>query len=364
MKIICFSLLVTLLASSFDTFAQLSDSTFYPYVLPAWGQKVQDQGMANQLQFPFGVNINYVNAYADIGITEFELLFGDLDLTGIINPETLNFKDVNATTNGINFRADAWILPFMNVYGLFSTVKGGTNVALQPTWHDATGEIILQLPEFSSEVKFDAIAYGAGTTLIFGWGSYFSSIDLNYSRTKTELLKEQVGYLTLSARLGYRFLLSKTNKNLFVAPYLGIMYRDLVGAKGSSGKIGMDEVFPGLDDTFNTLVDDKVAQNQVIIDDPSTPIAERIKLQAQNQALRSIQDGVNNSGIFSTEINYFIKKELLQNITFQCGFNLQLNRNWMLRGEYGLSDSQRFLMTGLQYRFGIRKKSAYNAFNY
>ncbi len=329
----------------------------YPYVLPVWGQKVQERGMADQMQLPFGLNVNYVNAFVDLKITEFQLLVGDTDLSGIINSETLNFQEVNGTTNGANFRADAWILPFLNIYTLFSVVKGGTIVSLQPTWKDDTGEIMLQLPEFSSEVEFDALAYGVGTTLVFGWHRYFSSIDLNYSRTDTDLLKEQLGYLTLSARLGHSFRLSKRRKDIFIAPYLGMMYRDFVGADGSSGQINLNEVFPDLDATFNQKVEDKIAANQELIDNPTTPPGQKIKLQAQNQALTTIQERVNDSGVFRTSFNYFIRKELIQSITFQFGFNFQLNKHWMLRGEYGVADSQRFLMTGLQYRFGIKKRS-------
>lgn len=346
-----------LFIASLSSFAQLRDTTIYPYVLPIWGQKAQDRGMADQLQLPFGVNLNYINAFIDMEITEFKLLFGNADVSGIINTNTLNFQEVSATTNGINLRADAWVLPFMNVYVMASSVTGGTNVTLQPTWKDAEGETILQLPQFSSEVSFDARAYGIGTTMVFGWNGYFSSIDANYSRTDTELLQEQVGYLSMSARVGYRFMLSKRNKDFFIAPYVGTMYRNFVGPRGSSGTIGLDEVFPDADATFNTRVDDKIAENQAVIDDPNTTLTERVKLQAQNQALHSIQDGVNNSGLFTTDIDYYIKKDLIQTVTFQFGFNLQLSKNWMLRGEYGVADSQRFLMTGLQYRFGVVKSS-------
>ena len=320
------------------------------------GQKVQDRGMADQLQLPFGVNLNYVNSYMDLEITEFGLSLGDRDLSSIVNLETLNFQQVSATTNGINLRADAWVLPFMNIYGLFSSVTGGTQVSLQPTWKDATGEVILQLPEFSSNVGFNALTYGFGATLIFGWNNYFLSTDFNYSRTDTELLKKQVGYGTLSARAGYRIKLSNTNKDFFVAPYLGVMYRDFIGAEGNTGDIGLDEVFPDLDATFNETVDAKIANNEEIINDPSTSAAEKIKLQAQNQALKTIENTVNESGVFSTEVDYTIQKELVQTVTFQIGLNLQINKNWMVRGEYSLSDNQRFLLTGLQYRFGIKKK--------
>ncbi|QDO94553.1 hypothetical protein FNB79_11445 [Formosa sediminum] len=339
-----------------STYSQEKDSIAYPYVLPIWGQEVADRGMADQLQLPFGVNLNYVNVFMDLEITEFGLEVNGKDFSDVLNVETLNFTQVSATTNGVNLRADAWILPFLNVYTLFSRVTGGTQVALQPTWTDATGEVILQLPAFSSEVEFDATTYGIGTTLVFGWNNYFLSTDFNYSRTNTELLENQVGYATLSARAGYRFGLSKRNSDLFIAPYAGAMYRNFVGAKGNTGAIGLDEVFPELDATFNEAVDAKIASNEEIINAPETSAAEKIRLQAQNQALTTIEEKVNESGLFSTRVDYEIRKELAQTVTFQMGFNLQINKNWMLRGEYSLSDEQRFILTGLQYRFGVKKK--------
>ncbi|MGL1887783.1 MAG: hypothetical protein OCD76_14800 [Reichenbachiella sp.] len=330
----------------------------YKYRLPMLGQKAYERGYGDQLQLPLGLNVNYVNAYMELEMTEFELFVGDLDLSGIINTETLNFQKVSATTNGLNFRADGWILPFMNVYGLFSSVTGGTHVALKPTWKDAEGEIILEMDEFSSDVEFTALAYGLGTTLVFGWDNYFLNTDINYSATKTALLEEQIGYLTLSARAGYRFMLSQKKPDLFLAAYVGMMYRDFVGAKGSNGSINLDEVFPEADEVFNTKVDEKVQSNIDIIEEngwgPLHP--ERIKLEVQNATLGKIQDGVNDSGLFTTEINYFVYKEMVQPTTFQFGFNLQLNKHWQVRGEYGVSGSQRFLMSGVQYRFGIPKK--------
>ncbi|MDW5287558.1 hypothetical protein [Formosa sp. PL04] len=336
--------------------SEAQDSIIYPYVLPIWGQKVADKGYADQLQLPFGVNVNYINVFMDMEITEFGLEVGGKDFSDILNVETLNFTQVSATTNGLNLRADAWVLPFLNVYGLMSAVTGGTQVSLQPTWKDGLGEIILQLPEFSSEVEFDARTYGIGATLVFGWNNYFGSTDFNYSRTDTELLKEQVGYATLSARAGYRFGVSQKNKDFFIAPYVGVMYRNFVGADGNSGSIGLDEVFPELDATFNETLDEKIASNEEIINDPGTSNRDKRKLTRHNEYLTTIGERVNESGIFTTTIDYNIKKEMVQTVTFQMGFNVQINKHWMVRGEYSLSDNQRFLMTGLQYRFAINKK--------
>jgi len=328
----------------------------YPYKLPIWGQKAYDKGFGDQLQLPLGVNFNYVYAFIDMEISEFTLNIGDYDLSNIINIETLNFTEVSATTSGVNLRADFWLFPFMNIYGLYSKISGGTNVSLQPTWKDALGNILVQLPEFGASVDFDALAYGAGTTLVFGYQNYFLSTDINYSATQTELLDDQVGVLNLSARLGYKFDLSKKNPDFFLAAYVGVMNRDFVGAKGSSGSIQFNEVFPDIDNVFNEKIDTKVEQNNQAIANlnPILDASEVIRLKAQNIALQEIQNKVNDSEAFTNSINYFIKKDMIQTRTFQFGFNLQLNKHLMFRGEYGVSGSQKFILTGLQYRFGIK----------
>lgn len=355
------NILVFMLLVYFISFGQsdmLRDSIpdkVYPYKLPIWGQKAYDKGYGDQLQLPLGFNMNYVYAYIDMKISEFTLNIGDYDLSDIINIETLNFTEVSATSSGLNYRADAWIFPFMNVYGLFSKIQGETSVRLQPTWKDGVGNIILQLPEFGATVDFDAIAYGVGTTLVFGYQNYFLSTDINYSATDTELLDNQVGVLNLSARLGYKFDLSTKNPDLFLAAYVGIMNRDFVGAKGSSGSIQFNEVFPNIDSIFNDKIDARIEENNQAIANlnPVTDAGEIIKLEAQNLTLKEIQTRVNESGAFSNSINYFIKKEMIQTRTVQFGFNLQLNKHLMFRGEYGISGSQKFILTGLQYRFGI-----------
>ena len=57
--------------------------------------------------------------------------FDGENLDDIINPETLNFTETVATANGVNFRADAWVLPFLNLYGIYSRNEASTKVSLR-----------------------------------------------------------------------------------------------------------------------------------------------------------------------------------------------------------------------------------------
>ena len=89
--------------------------------------------------------------------------------------------------------------------------------------------------------------------------------------------------------------------------------------------------------------------------------ANFLKLEVKNSGNQAFNVKLNEEGgIYDTEIRYEIKKDLLHPWTFEFGFNFELNKHWTFRGEYGVSAYQRLLLTGLSYRFGIKKKSAKN----
>ena len=65
---------------------------------------------------------------------------------------------------------------------------------------------------------------------------------------------------------------------------------------------------------------------------------------------------MDESGVYETEIRKEKKKDLIYPWTFEFGFNWEVNKHWMVRGEYGISQYQRLLLTGVNYRFGIKKR--------
>ncbi len=362
---ICTCFILTLSIASTAQTMELPKDSVYPYTFPIWGQRAVDAG-AN-MQLPSGFGINYVNSLMNIDVVDFQMWIGDdrgsdlnMFLEEYVNEQTLNFNKSEAKVQGVNVRYDQYIFPFMNVYGLFSWVKGGTKVGLEPTWRDSTGEVALQLPYFESDVEFDAIAYGIGTTLSYGYEGFFISFDGNWSWTKTDLLKQDVGVVTASGRVGKNFRMINDQAFAF---YVGLMYRDFVTSEPNTGTITLREALPQLEGQVVNGMDNKITSNKVTIAEiEDIPVADRTP--EQREALRRAQTGnavlipihdrllENQDEIWGTQINYLIKKELLQPFTFQFGFNYQLNPQFMVRGEYGINGAQHFLLTGIQYRFG------------
>ncbi|MFT6971667.1 MAG: hypothetical protein ACJAR3_002520 [Roseivirga sp.] len=328
----------------------------WPHRLPIWGQKVADRNI--QLQLPLGFNINYVYNQMSLELTEFSMNFFDGEnLDDIINPETLNFTETIATSNGVNIRADAWILPFWNVYGIYAKNSGSTKVSFQPQVVEnnlgPTGNLkeitTLENPISVPEVTFSANSFGIGSTLVYGWDDYFVSVDGNLTWTTSDLLAETVTFYVASARIGRRVTFKNDMK---LAVYVGAMYRDFANQESSTGSLGVPELDQGIIKAIDGLsaINNEQIQLWENLPDATPGKEEKLKeLNARGERL----DYATNRVESSDAVNYRIKKEIIDNWSTQIGFNLELSEHFMVRAELGYRADQKFFMTGLQYRFGL-----------
>ena len=328
----------------------------YPYALPIWGQKVADRNI--ELQLPFGFNVNYVYNQMTLELTEFSMNFFDGEnLDDIINPETLNFTETVATANGVNVRADAWILPFLNFYGLYSRNQGSTKVSFQPQVTEnglgPNGNIkeirTLENPIDVPEVTFATNTFGIGATGVYGWKDYFINADGNITWTSSDLLEQTVTFFVGSARIGRRITFRNDMK---LSIYLGAMYRNFLNKENNTGSLAV----PELDESMIQAIDGLTEINSEQIEfweslpDATPGKDEKLtELYARDERLTGAKDRVENSDA----INYSIKKEIVNNWSTQIGFNFEISKHWMYRAEYGYHADQKFFMTGLQYRFGF-----------
>ncbi|WP_281615600.1 hypothetical protein [Flammeovirga sp. SubArs3] len=354
----------------------------YPYRFPIWGQKVYDRGYS--LPLPIGFSAGYVNSSMGMHITDLDVGFKPvnefqqdengqpiLDKDG--NPKKAPYFGKNlpqetvdnivkgpildqlkndvtlATATGMNYRMDMYILPFMNVYGMVSDVKCTTAIGL--------GDI--------STETFDALAFGGGVTMAYGFKGWFGTVDVNYSTTETDLLESNVIVSTYSVRVGKRIPLNHGKQS--IAFYVGAMNRNFVSDEPSPGYIHLSSVLPGdkIPDEIplgpiNDGIENKIAE---LYDGLPMPIKRKIEKELgrvpdgsqlnnflNETVSKEFKDRINN-----TAVEYSIKKELIQAWTVQCGFSLEINKHFAIRGEYGIADNNKFLMTGINYRFGIKK---------
>ena len=324
----------------------------YPYILPIWGQEITDKNI--DLQLPFGLNVNYVYNQLDLELTHFSMNFYDGEnLDDIINPETLNFSETIATTSGVNIRADAWVLPFLNFYGLYSRSQGSTKVAFQPqVVNDVPGKPNLkEITTLKNVIDVPAVAftsntYGIGSTMIYGWDNYFVSVDGNFTWSKSELIEETVKFFVGSARIGRRVSFKNDMK---LSIYIGAMYRNFVDKTVNTGALGVPELDEGMSKAIGALTEINDTKIKIEESKPNPDQDKLDELYAKDARLNHAQGRIDNSDA----INYTIKKEITEKWSTQIGFNWEINPNWQYRGELGYRNDQKFFMTGLQYRFGL-----------
>ena len=156
--------------------------------LPIWGKGARDKGFDLPLPLGIGLTYSYINQ---------NMVVSDLVVAG--RPiDRLTFRDAPTATHTGVFRADVWVFPFLNIYGLVGQTSGTT----EPVVVFPNGEVV------KSAVDYDRLSYGGGLTVAGGYKAFFLTIDANYTMGPIVSSKNgQVGdkpieSFTLAPRLG------------------------------------------------------------------------------------------------------------------------------------------------------------------
>jgi hypothetical protein len=174
--------------------------------LPIWGQEAREKGF--DLPLPFGVGLTYTYMKQNMVVS-------DVTIEG--RPVGVTLRDAETVSDTVVFRADAWLFPFLNVYGLVGHTAGVT----RPAVVFSNGEVL------KSEVKYDRPSYGAGTTLAAGYKAWFATVDANWttgslvSSDGGQISDEPIQSITATPRTG---LLFNTEKGGVGALWIGAMY--------------------------------------------------------------------------------------------------------------------------------------------
>ncbi|HVN72942.1 MAG TPA: hypothetical protein VMU10_13070 [Desulfomonilia bacterium] len=164
----------------------------------------------NQLPFPYGISVNYTYVREKLDIDHF-----NLSVNGQNVPSSLvNLSSLNHRTQAETIRADAWLLSFLDLYGIGGFVHGTAdnmkihinqaliteNPALLPLLNEFPSSLIS--PGFS--IDYHGTVYGFGAILGGGYGHFFYSYDVNYTWTNINRLQTSVDTLIQEIRIRYK----------------------------------------------------------------------------------------------------------------------------------------------------------------
>jgi len=174
---------------------------------------------------PWGIGFDFFTMDQDYDIKS--LTFA---LPGVAVGDPSNIKVTNEVQH-FDLKGDAWLFPFLNVFGLVGRVSIDTNV-------DFTNAGITGLPPGFSlgqlPVSFNGTVWGGGFTLIYGTERWFTSVTTVYTSTSTSGdLDSKVKSTAVQPRIGllrgdWQFwggamYLDTTEKHsgIFDLPYIG-----------------------------------------------------------------------------------------------------------------------------------------------
>ncbi|QQS51774.1 MAG: hypothetical protein IPM71_03355 [Bacteroidota bacterium] len=330
----------------------------YPYTLPIWGAKATAKGYS--LPYSAGISVNYLQQESALIIDNLFVGFNNgpqYDLN-----EVIRFEDATARAGALTVRPDIWVLPFLNVYGLFGKAKTSTEISAGLYIPD-TNNVWNEITSFSTTANFDATVAGFGFTPTLGVGGGWIALDMNVAWSDVSALDKPVFTFVFGPRLGKSFKFKKPERNIaFWAGGFRVKF-----SSETNGSIKLNEVVPIED--LQPKVDEGLAKVDAAYENVETwwaglsereqnnPVNEA-KYETANRAidkagniLTSLDGALNDENTAS--VQYSLDKTLKDKWNFIVGTQFQYNKHWMLRAEIGFLGSRTQAMGGLQYRFGL-----------
>jgi hypothetical protein len=344
----------------------LSDSikaSAYPYALPIWGQKATKMGF--DLPYSAGLSAQYVWQKSQLIINDLNIGFNNGPQHNL--DEIVRFNDARAEANILNIRPDIWILPFLNIYGIFAKSNTSTDVDFG-IWvpmdaHVPDGDW-QEVAHFNTKANFNGnTTAGFGITPTIGIGGGWMALDVNLTWTDVQALDKPAFVFNFGPRFGKTFKLKKPQQN--VAMWVGGFRAKF--ASGTSGSLPISSLIPI--DEFKAKIDQgqaKVTEASQNLESWWTSLSNvqqnnpvnkskyesgtRILTRA-SEFLESAESATGSNG--GATVQYSLNKKLKDMWNFIVGGQFQLNKHWMVRGEYGFLGTRNQFIGGLQYRFGL-----------
>ena len=281
----------------------------WEHSLPFMAQKAIDLGF--DLPKPYGISIIPVVMNQDMILTNLDLSIND----GAVNDiDFISFGTPSSESNSLQVKLDAWLFPFMNIYGTFGWVDGGARMPVIFKGSDLLSAIGLGArcdggplqPEMcvrtiAAEVNpsFQGKNFTVGANLATGWKKMFVVLPFSYTWTDLEGKDDSVEAINISPRVG---VTSDIGGWGAMSTYIGATYFDSTNV---------------VSDTF-------------FVDTSASGVPE-------------LGD--------STALNYKIDQTNKDKWNYVIGFNWSFSRTWSVQAEAGFGGSRSNFISSMTYRY-------------
>ena len=209
--------------------------------LPILGKAACDLGYV--LPRPFGISVGYMHQDQPFDV-------GGIFVNGIDvkTPGVAVVNEVQNEEGTYTLRADVWILPFWNIYGILArtsgTAIGPLLIDLEPVF-----PTLCRLPGNDCQVDstfrldYKANVRGYGTTVAGGYKDFFGMIDYNRTTADLDISLTDAKATVISSRIGWNGKIGKFTGVLWV----GVMYQDISQTLDLPLDIGEDTLLVTID---------------------------------------------------------------------------------------------------------------------
>lgn len=170
-------------------------------VLPVFAQAdpLLGKTMAGDRKLPraFGIGIDYFSMDQPYQIDSLSFTPPPtFPLPPISNVATII---VNSEIENVDLKVDVWLLPFLNIFGIYGRIDGQTTV-------DLSNSGVLLPPTFQRlNIDYDGDVYGGGVVLAVGGDRWFASVTGTFTDTSLSGdFQSSVDATTIQPRLGIR----------------------------------------------------------------------------------------------------------------------------------------------------------------
>lgn len=296
----------------------------YPYTFPFLGKGAYKKGY--DIQFPWGVGLAYYAQKQTVLIPSTTIAFNDNDPIDL--SDVIKYGSIENETWATTIRPNLWVLPFVNVYGIFGVGHSSTKVPL------------VKPIDFTTTQNFDVKSAGIGITLAGGFRQIIFIVDQNMNWADLEAFVEPVPAYNLDVRIGHNFV-NPRRADRGVTIWAGAFYQQIQA--DTKGTIHMSDLFPGLTPEKKQEIQEDLQQWY----DNLTPIQQAIV----EPIIENIADYFEGRNPGDATITYKLDKKLAGPWNLIFGAQYQHNKHWQIRMEVGTFGERSQFLLNLNYAF-------------